>query len=518
VGTSYSAAVNAGGTFVSFSDRILDSTGLTHAAWSGGAWSGLFHPDGHRLFRIFRGNAAINVTDLSTFTDLDDFTVPATLNGPAVMDAAGATLFAIASSGLLVLPLTPNRPPALEPIGPFVVPAGRSGSTRVIARDPDGNPVTLSTGPLPANATFDPSTGVLTFSPVAAQAGQDYVVFVHASDGSLTTMSRADLVVPAAGSPAITLIPISGALGKLSFDSIRNRLYAANSDRNRIETLDLGTLGRLAPIPVGDYPVGIDVNLPASRLVVCPFGSEFIEVVDLTAVPPARVLQAAIPNTSPLSFRRPWETGVAANGEALFGSKYPGTGPTAVWDLTLSSGVVAVRSDVPDANSQVWSPVNFATSKDRLRIFLGGGSASSGSMHRYDSPTNGFLARVDTNRFFDQLSTNQDGSRLALTTTPGSISPARVYDGSVVFLGQVSQNSGSSAFSPNSGRLYWTSRVTSELVASETTGFTDLFRITLPAPPLGITWPNSGAIAVKPTGDRVFVIVQGGIAIVEVTP
>jgi YVTN family beta-propeller protein len=514
-GTSSTASVDAGGTRAGFSGRVIDFNGYTEASFSDGHWKFIFHPDGVRALRIIQGKSFVNITDLQTFGDLDRLNVPSNLNGPAALNGTGNTVFAIAVDGLLVLPIPSNRPPVLEPLGRLLVTPGGSASALALARDPEGAPVSLSVGSLPANATFNPATGLLQFSPDLTQAGQKYVVWVRASDGSLTTMARADLEVRAASTPVIHVLPIDGTLGRLSFDSLRNRLYVSNSDRNRIEVIDVATSSRLAPIPVGSGPVGIDHDLASSRLVVCPYGTEFIEVVDLTAVPPVRIVRAPIPDTANTTLRRPWETGVAANGKALFASSYGGTGTTAIWELPLATGVPAARADVPDSYSHITEPGSFATSRNRLRIFIGAGAVSSGSVHRYDSSSDSFLARVDTGRYFIQLSTNLDGSRMAMTSTSGVPSPARIYDGSVVFLNQVAETSGAAIFSPDSGRVYWTSRVSSELVATETTGFTEVFRIALPAP---IPFWEGDRIAVNAAGDRIFVVVQGGLAIFQVTP
>jgi hypothetical protein len=265
---------------------------------------------------------------------------------------------------------------------------------------------------------------------------------------------------------------------------------------------------------VGDGPQGIDQNLDSSKLVVCPFGSEFIEVVDLAAVPPARILKAEIPPTADSSTRRAWETGVAANGKAFFTSSYGGTGQTAVWQLTLATGSVVARLDVPDIDSHIWEPGNFAVSGDRERVFIGAGAVSSGAVHRYVSSTDSFLPRVDTHLFFDHLSTNADGTRLSMVAA-GIVMPAQIYDQNVTFLGQVTEWTRAAAFSPNSTLIYWTPATgTAVLVASDATTFSELFRIALPSAPKGGA-PTRG-IAANAAGNRVFVLVDGGVAVVDV--
>jgi len=93
---------------------------------------------------------------------------------------------------------------------------------------------------------------------------------------------------------------------------------------------------------------------------------------------------------------------------------------------------------------------------------------------------------------------------------------AQIYDGAVTFLGEVSEESSAATFSPDSARLYWTSSswilsARPDLVVSETTGFTELLRIPLPV-------SVAGPMAINVAGDRLFLIVQGGVAILEITP
>jgi PKD repeat protein len=76
-----------------------------------------------------------------------------------------------------------NLPPELDPVGPKSVNEGEELLITLSASDPDGDPLTYSTGTLPTGATFDPGTKTFTWTPGFDQAGL-YSVTFSVSDGS----------------------------------------------------------------------------------------------------------------------------------------------------------------------------------------------------------------------------------------------------------------------------------------------------------------------------------------------
>jgi hypothetical protein len=75
-----------------------------------------------------------------------------------------------------------NRPPILSLPGPQLVAPHDTLTFRVVGRDPEGSPVTLSAGPLPPNATFDPNTGLFRMTPDDDQLGNHVVCDFYAAD------------------------------------------------------------------------------------------------------------------------------------------------------------------------------------------------------------------------------------------------------------------------------------------------------------------------------------------------
>jgi hypothetical protein len=101
----------------------------------------------------------------------------------------------------------PNAPPrfngltAVEPSGDFefnqgesVLKVGREARVSAAAHDEDGDRLTFTVEPLPAGATFDAATGVLTWTPTRAQLGKHRLTF-RVSDGRTADRRDAVLVV-----------------------------------------------------------------------------------------------------------------------------------------------------------------------------------------------------------------------------------------------------------------------------------------------------------------------------------
>src|SRR5579885_2066550 len=84
-----------------------------------------------------------------------------------------------------------------------------------------------------------------------------------------------------------TLIPISSGISNseglmdLALDSVRQRIYIANSGMNRIEVFDMQSKRLMSPIKVGQLPHSMALSTDGSTLYVANTGGESISVVDL---------------------------------------------------------------------------------------------------------------------------------------------------------------------------------------------------------------------------------------------
>ena len=73
------------------------------------------------------------------------------------------------------------KPPRIGRIGDKTITVNQFLAFSVSMIEPDGDPVTYAADPVPAGATFDPQTGIFSWTPVPAQAGT-YAITFTASD------------------------------------------------------------------------------------------------------------------------------------------------------------------------------------------------------------------------------------------------------------------------------------------------------------------------------------------------
>jgi uncharacterized protein (TIGR03437 family) len=98
---------------------------------------------------------------------------------------------------------------------------------------------------------------------------------VRILQNSRNTEARGDIVPVSVG------ISTGEALEDLMMDTLRQRLYIANSGKNRVEVFDLRTRRLLNPIKVGQLPRSLAVTPDGRTMYVANTGGESISVVDL---------------------------------------------------------------------------------------------------------------------------------------------------------------------------------------------------------------------------------------------
>lgn len=91
--------------------------------------------------------------------------------------------------------------PTIDPLDALNIEAGQTSNLWVVAREAEGDVLTLTASNLPANASFTTASGTLavsnqfTFSPSSNQAGQAYAVMFYASDVHGTTTRTLNITV-----------------------------------------------------------------------------------------------------------------------------------------------------------------------------------------------------------------------------------------------------------------------------------------------------------------------------------
>jgi hypothetical protein len=81
-----------------------------------------------------------------------------------------------------------NRPPVFDSLGSQSVTEYSTLTFAVRATDPDGDTVSIHAGALPRGASFDPTTGLLTWLPDGSQAGV-YPIYFYAVDNGVPPLT-----------------------------------------------------------------------------------------------------------------------------------------------------------------------------------------------------------------------------------------------------------------------------------------------------------------------------------------
>ena len=100
-----------------------------------------------------------------------------------------------------------NTTPVIDPIGDFTLTEGQSLKLPISASDANGDPLTVTINNLPAGASFNAMTGVLSWKPSYDQAGQYNNITVIVSDGKTTVREQFNVTV-AQGYAKPVLAPI----------------------------------------------------------------------------------------------------------------------------------------------------------------------------------------------------------------------------------------------------------------------------------------------------------------------
>ena len=123
-----------------------------------------------------------------------------------------------------------NRPPVFAPVGAWQASTTVPLSFSVSATDPDGDAVTLSAANIPQGATFNPSTGIFSWTPAYNQTGNYTVTFTATDNGTPTiATSSLDVVISVASSSPTTLTQnLTGVITSSNLPGSQQNSYLAN--------------------------------------------------------------------------------------------------------------------------------------------------------------------------------------------------------------------------------------------------------------------------------------------------
>jgi uncharacterized protein (TIGR03437 family) len=204
-----------------------------------------------------------------------------TPTGPgAIAGPGGAGGGAVGGGVIVVLP--PGRPDVVPP--GVVLPGGvQTGQNAQVAA---GAPVfrtqnTADTNSLDLNysnaaiarnvGTVSPTHTLVLQSDQAINVPPAVRVFQNFRDPE----SRGDII------PIEVGLSANEALEDMAIDSVRQRLYIANSGKNHVEVFDMRTRQLLPPIKVGQLPRSLAITPDGGIMYVANSGGESISIVDL---------------------------------------------------------------------------------------------------------------------------------------------------------------------------------------------------------------------------------------------
>ncbi|HXJ40210.1 MAG TPA: hypothetical protein VNH18_13105, partial [Bryobacteraceae bacterium] len=327
----------------------------------------VFSPDASVLYAAFNiapvGATRANITQL-LLNDPDNLLInlgvemPENLAGKMVMDAAGANIYALSDSGIMLLPVsTINQLPLAVPQSRSVLLTndtcqvlklttattgfdnpGRGRYTITLAAaaanggtvvpGPGGIPIPIPGGaaiPAPAvqvvNTATTPSVTFRYNAAAATNPGTvgptDFLItspeainnpgVIHVYQNNRDSISQGTIV------PVSINASTAEGLADIWLDSARQRIYITNSGMNRLEIFDLRTKKFLAPVKVGQLPHGMAPGVDGNTLYIANTGGESISIVDLTrGIQTGRVTFPALPFNAAVAIATP--SAIAASG------------------------------------------------------------------------------------------------------------------------------------------------------------------------------------------------------------
>jgi len=151
----------------------------------------------------------------------------------------------------------------------------------------------------------------------------------------------------------------------VALDFSGSKAYVTNSGSNSVSVVDIASLTTVKTIPVGEYPLMIDIDPEGTRAYVTNFGSRTVSVIDLSTDEEIKKINVGI---------NPYDVAVSPDGEHVFVANYSSPDVSVIDADPTSGGFDHVTSNIPtgtrnrkmdiDANSSMI----IVTGDDGLKI------------------------------------------------------------------------------------------------------------------------------------------------------
>ena len=424
---------------------ILGRTGFAGTNLSGGS---VFSVDGNTVYATFSTQVAINalntnqitptsgrlpgvtptlgvlqVLRASSLTPQLGLRLPEAITSKIISSTDGQNLFALCTSGMLVIPIGQlGRLPILavdttnvvlsvdactKTIATTSVPVRNGGGGRLSFAATtnaamSGNttaPVILNVpsglAPSSVQITFDPR-GITTATTTAAYGNRQYAVILSSPEAvNIEPAILVNLVYRNVDQRGV-IFPVAGLASSILLDQARQRVYLTNFMLDQIDVFSIRNQRFLPPIRVGNQPLAMAFADP-STLVVTNSGAENISVVNLDTMQEVdQISMAPAPlNATPLV---PHSIAVSSNA-ILFtvivaptssGAAFT-TNQGSVWQLSLATRTAFPRLNLGGTTANQISTRNFlvAPSNGSAIVVIDGNP--NGTLRFYDPVSDSFV-------------------------------------------------------------------------------------------------------------------------------
>jgi RHS repeat-associated protein len=119
---------------------------------------------------------------------------------------------------VVVAAQAPNQSPAITSVPVQQATVGQLYQYQVVAADPDGDPVTYALSSGPAGMKIDPATGLVQWTPTAAQVGPNVVTLAAVDPADARGMEQFTVVAQVNLAPQITSTPVTAVTAGLGYE------------------------------------------------------------------------------------------------------------------------------------------------------------------------------------------------------------------------------------------------------------------------------------------------------------
>jgi YVTN family beta-propeller protein len=338
------------------------------------------------------------------------------------------------------------------------------------------------------------SAGALHWFSIGTQKAAPAVAGAPSWPGTARGVAVLTGLVALPKDPVDPLVKIDGAVTDVVVDPAGKLAYATESFYNRVVVIDLAARKQIAAIPVGTRPTSLDLTPDGTKLYVASRAG--ISVISVASRSVLRTIPVA-PAPDKADF--PFSIAIAANGTALVSTSYEDVdGGARVLQLTLATDALTTR-----INDGVLSDTTFVEpSGDRSRVVFLEGNVSVGTAYVYYAESDQITSRLLGQRLVHPVM-NDDGTMILVDGF------AR-YDADLNLLGDLPPGGKGGAFSADGQVIYRTNGSTLDFIDAATLE-------TLESRDIGNSVEQlfSGAVTVTPDGNRVVVITDFGLSIID---